>query len=177
MKYRPSKDSLTDAWHLNVNDRIHYFHLRAKENSPDLAPGVAHLYTDDLLTFTECADILPVLSEEEYPQDCEPKYTGCAYTHPDGTHYIYYTMRNKQLAQKIGVTLSKDLENFELYEGNPVLVPDSDIFFYGDGKQYRRSSCRCQCGRKLYGCGCDHASGMAPLPQYVADRLEGRRPL
>ena len=135
MKHRSTEGAMTDAWHLNHNDRIHYFHLKTDEQFKNL-PGVGHLYTDDLLTFTVCDDILPILPEDQYPEDCLAKYTGCAFTSPDGIHHIYYTMRNKYEAQKIGLCMSDDLETFRLYDNNPVLVPDSKVFFYGDGKQY-----------------------------------------
>lgn len=135
MKFRSPEGIMTDAWHLNHNDRIHYFHLKTDEQFKNL-PSVGHLYTDDLLTFTVCDDILPILPEEEYPEDCLPKYTGCAFTSPCGMHYIYYTMRNRYEAQKIGLCMSKDLKVFHIYDKNPVLVPDSKMFFYGDGKQY-----------------------------------------
>ena len=48
----------------------------------------------------------------------------------NGIHYVYYTMRNRYESQKIGVALTKDLENFMLYENNPVLVPDKNVFAY-----------------------------------------------
>lgn len=136
MKHRSTEGMMTDAWHLNHNDRIHYFHLKTTEDQSANLPSVGHLYTDDLLNFTVCDDILPVLPKEQYPEDCLPKYTGCAFTSPEGVHHIYYTMRNKYEAQKIGVALSEDLQTFRLCDNNPVLVPGSEIFFYGDGMQY-----------------------------------------
>ena len=136
MKFRSPEGVMTDAWHLNHNDRIHYFHLKTTDDQSELLPSVGHCYTDDLLHFTVCDDILPQLPKEEYPEDCLQKYTGCAITSKDGTHYIYYTMRNENEAQKIGVALTKDLENFTLCQKNPVLVPDSEIFYYGDGSGY-----------------------------------------
>ena len=135
MKFRSPEGIMTDAWHLNDHDRIHYFHLKMDEQFKNL-PSVGHLYTDDLLTFTKCDDILPVLPREQYPEDCLAKWTGCAITAQDGVHYIYYTMRNAFEAQKIGLCTSRDLKRFDLYEKNPVLTPDSSVFFYGDGKQY-----------------------------------------
>jgi len=136
MKHRSTEGMMTDAWHLNHKDRIHYFHLKTTIDQSGYIPSVGHLYTDDLLTFTVCEDILHILPKEQYPEDCLPKYTGCAFTSPEGIHHIYYTMRNSNEAQKIGLTLSEDLESFHLYENNPVLVPDPEVFFYGDGKQY-----------------------------------------
>ncbi len=135
MKFRSPEGIMTDAWHLNDHDRIHYFHLKIDEQFKNL-PSVGHVYTDDLLTFTKCDDILPNLPKEEYPEDCLAKWTGCAITAPNGVHYIYYTMRNANEAQKIGLCTSRDLKKFDLYEKNPVLVPDGGVFSYGDGTQY-----------------------------------------
>lgn len=139
MKYKGKDYQMCDAWFLNVQDRIHSFNLKLAGSTDNLS--VAHSYTDDLLHFINCADILEPLKNDNLPQDYLDKWTGCGYTAPDGTHYIYYTMRNKYESQKIGVALSKDLENFELYSGNPVLVPDKNIFDYS-GSDGIKEDCR-----------------------------------
>lgn len=139
MKYKGKDYEMCDAWFLNVNDRIHSFNLKLPGSTEDLS--VAHSYTDDLLNFHRCDDILQPLKNETLPEDYLDKWTGCGYTAPDGTHYIYYTMRNKYESQKIGVAFSKDLENFEIYKNNPVLVPDKNVFWY-TGKEGIKEDCR-----------------------------------
>lgn len=125
MKYKYTGQScqMCDAWYLNVEERIHVFNLRLPEGY-----SVGHAYTDDLLSFNICDDILPVLPEKDFPEDCLSKYTGCAITGKDGLHYIYYTMRNSEGRQQIGLATSKDLKNFALHENNPVLFPDEAVF-------------------------------------------------
>lgn len=139
MKYKGKDYEMCDAWFLNVNDRIHSFNLKLPGSTNDLS--VAHSYTDDLLNFYRCDDILKPLKDESLPEDYLDRWTGCGYTAPDGMHYIYYTMRNKYESQKIGVALSKDLENFEIYKNNPVLVPNKNIFAY-TGKDGIKEDCR-----------------------------------
>lgn len=129
---------MCDGWYLNVNDRIHAFNLKLFGSTDNLS--IAHAYTDDLLHFHICEDILPPLKNEELPEDYLDKWTGCAYTAPNGTHYIYYTMRNKKESQKIGLALSEDLKNFRLCPNNPVLVPDKKIFAYTGDKD--KEDCR-----------------------------------
>lgn len=139
MKYKGKDYQMCDAWYLNVNERIHTFNLKMAGSTDNLS--IAHSYTDDLLHFYSCADILEPLKSDELPEDYLDKWTGCGFTSPDGTHYIYYTMRNKSESQKIGVAITKDLENFEIYEKNPVLVPDKNIFAYS-GNDRVKEDCR-----------------------------------
>lgn len=139
MKYKGKDYQMCDAWFLNVNDRIHSFNLKLPGSTEDMS--VAHSYTDDLLNFYSCSNILYPLKSDALPDDYLDKWTGCGYTAPDGTHYIYYTMRNKYESQKIGVAMTRDLENFSLYEKNPVLVPDKNVFDY-TGKEGIKEDCR-----------------------------------
>ncbi len=136
MKYKGKDFNMWDAWYLNVGEVVHAFHLKSQ-------PGewnVGHVYTRDLLHFNKCEDILKPLGDKN-PQDCLGKFTGCAYTdRKTGRHYVYYTMRNKIGSEKIGAAYTDDLVDFELYEKNPVLVPDGDVF-YLPGED-RKTDCR-----------------------------------
>ncbi len=125
MKYKGNDYNMWDAWYMNVKGRVHGFHLKAQ----DSLWNVGHVVTDDLLHFTKCEDILKPLDEKTHPDDCLGKYTGCAYyDEKSGRAYVYYTMRDKNCSEKIGVAISEDLENFIEYKGNPVLEIDKSIF-------------------------------------------------
>lgn len=117
--------SIGDTWGLAVDDVLHEFYLK---NGIGETAGMGHVYTKDMLHYTACEDILFPLSKEDSTEDCLQRWTGCAMTGKDGRHYIFYTMRNIGRDQKIGVSISEDMEHFELYEGNPVLVPDPAVF-------------------------------------------------
>ncbi len=125
-----------DMWSLVVDDTLHGFHLKWGLGED---ASVGHIYSDDLLHYTACEDILHPLSKEAYPDDCLMKWTGCCMNGKDGLHYIYYTMRNENGDEKIGVSISEDMHNFKLYEGNPVLVPNSEIF---ETKFNKKVDCR-----------------------------------
>lgn len=136
MKYKGTYFNMWDTWYLNVNNVIHGFHLKSHSGENW---NVGHVYTDDLLHWKRMRDVLEALPEEQYPEDCLGKYTGCA-VEKDGTYYLYYTMRNKMKSEKIGLALSEDLEHFTEYEHNPVLVPDPSLFIvYGKEK---KTDCR-----------------------------------
>lgn len=124
MKYKGTYFNMWDAWYVNDNDTVHAFHLKehAGENW-----NVGHIYTKDLLHFKPMRDILETLPEEKYPDDCLGKFTGCAVM-KDGVCYLYYTMRDKNRSEKIGLATSTDMEHFSEYEHNPVLVPDKKLF-------------------------------------------------
>lgn len=123
MKYKGTYFNMWDTWYMNVNDRIHAFHL--KNHPGDW--NVGHIYTDDLLHFKKMRDVLEPLPEEQYPDDCIGKFTGCA-IEKDGTYYLYYTMRDRVGSQKIGLATSNDLEHFTEYEHNPVFDLDEELF-------------------------------------------------
>lgn len=139
MKYKGYDYQMCDAWFLNDNDRIHIFNLKLPGSTENLS--VAHSYTDDLVHFNKCSDILNPLYNDDLPDDYLDKWTGCGYTSPEGLHYIYYTMRNKYESQKIGVAMTRDFENYELYSKNPILVPDKNIFCYS-GNNGIKEDCR-----------------------------------
>lgn len=131
MKYKGKDFNMWDAWFLNVDGRVHAFHLKGSEDLKKVGTkwSLGHLYTDDLLHFHVCGDVLPPLDEETYPEDCLGKFTGCAVTNPKtGEHYIYYTMRNRAESEKIGLAVTKDMLEFNVFPDNPVLTPDPDIF-------------------------------------------------
>ncbi len=124
MKYKGSYFNMWDAWFLNDHETIHAFHLKAHDGENW---NVGHVYTEDLLHFKKMCDVLETLPEEKYPDDCLGKFTGCA-VEKDGVYYLFYTMRDRIRSEKIGLAISHDLEHFEEYEHNPVLVPDENIF-------------------------------------------------
>ena len=128
--------SIGDTWGLVVDDVLHGFHLK---NGIGETAGMGHVYTKDLLHYTACEDILFPSSKEEDPEDCMQKWTGCTMKGKDGRYYNFYTMRNAGRDQKIGVSISEDMEHFEPYEGNPILVPDQNVF---DTTFNRNMDCR-----------------------------------
>ena len=103
MKFKGNGFNMWDVWYVNVEGTVHAFHLKSQ-------PGkwnVGHLKTKDLLHFEKCEDVLHPLDEEKYPDDCLGKYTGCAYyNEKDKKIYLYYTMRNKNASEKIGLAIS-----------------------------------------------------------------------
>lgn len=124
MKYKGTYFDMADTWYLNVGESVHGFHL--KWNLGDNY-NVGHVQTSDMLHFHTLPDILDPLPEEEYPDDCRGKFTGCA-IEKDGTYYVYYTMRDRVCSEKIGLATSTDLIHFHEYEHNPVLTPDPKLF-------------------------------------------------
>lgn len=136
MKYKGTYFNMWDAWYLNTNNTVHAFHLKshAGENW-----NIGHIYTDDLLHFKKMRDVLETLPEEQYPDDCLGKYTGCA-VEKDGVYYLYYTMRDRFKSEKIGLATSHDLENFTEYENNPVFDLDKDLFIVREKGQ--KTDCR-----------------------------------
>ena len=128
VKYRGKNQVMWDAWFLPVGDEVHAFHLQMPVQDPEhpaeITWNVGHIRTRDLLHWEACPDILPPLGDAN-EQDYGCKFTGCAYTAPDGEHLVYYTMRDKAKGnQRIGVARSRDLVTFEPDAGNPVLEPD-----------------------------------------------------
>lgn len=124
MKYKGSYFDMWDTWYLNVNDTIHAFHLKSHAGEDW---NIGHIKSDDMLHFKKLRDVLEPLPEEEYPDDCLGKFTGCA-VEKDGIYYLFYTMRDRYRSEKIGLATSTDLKYFKEYENNPVLVPDKTIF-------------------------------------------------
>lgn len=126
MKYKGRDYQMWDAWFLAADDAVHAFHLKDRGSAG--AP-VGHAVSRDLLHWEPLPDILYPQDEVLHPDDCLQKYTGCAATDPQtGEHYVYYTMRDKVTSEKIGVARTRDLRQFTLYEGNPVLTPDPALF-------------------------------------------------
>lgn len=124
MRYKGSYYNISDTWYLNVNNTVHAFHLKLHDGENW---NIGHIKTNDLLHFKRMRDVLETLPEEQYPDDCLGKFTGCA-VEKDGLYYLYYTMRDKYRSEKIGLAISDDLEHFTEYEHNPVLTPDDNIF-------------------------------------------------
>ncbi len=136
MKYKGTYFDMWDTWYLNVNDTVHGFHLKAHSGENW---NVGHVYTKDLLHFYKMRDVLETLPEDMYPDDCLGKYTGCA-VEKDGKYYLYYTMRDINKSEKIGLAISDDLEHFTEYKNNPVLVPDEELFVVR--KKGEKTDCR-----------------------------------
>jgi len=139
MKYHAEQTKMWDAWFLNVNGQIHAFHLQMPLKDCTLpyeeAWSVGHAVSDDLLHWKQCPNVLPPLMDDNNQKDFGFKFTGCSYQEKD-KYYLYYTMRDKATtSQRIGVALSNDLYNWELYSKNPVIEPDPRVFIgYEDRK-------------------------------------------
>ena len=128
MKYKGRNDWIFgDMWGLVVDGVFHGIHIKWSKTGEETPLG--HVTSKDLLHFTACDDILYPLPESEYPMDCLMKFTGCCMTAKNGLHYIYYTMRTSNADEKIALAVSKDMKTFELYDKNPVLEVDENIFF------------------------------------------------
>lgn len=126
MKYKGKDDwILGDTWGLVADGKFHGIHIKWSNQETPLG----HIVSSDLLHYEFVDDVFHPLPEDKYPQDCLMKYTGCAITGKDKKHYIYYTMRNKNADEKIAVAFSDDMKDFVLYDKNPVLEPDENIFY------------------------------------------------
>lgn len=138
MKYKGIDFDMWDAWYMNANSEIHGFHLKLQPEEW----SVGHIKTKDLLHFEKCNDVLFPRDEEKYPDDCLGKYTGCAYyNEKDKKAYLFYTMRNKNASEKIGLAISEDMENYIEYENNPVLELDTNVLLRGT-KFGKEDDCR-----------------------------------
>ena len=130
MRYHGKDFDMHDAWFLNVDGVLHAFHLRNyRPGTEHIEWPVGHVVSRDLLHFEAMPDILPPLLDSQNPMDFGGKFTGCCYTDPsDGSHLVYYTMRdNQRTSQRFGACRSDDMEHFTLCPENPVLEPDSNI--------------------------------------------------
>ncbi len=128
--------TIHDGWYLNVNETIHGFHLQEPE---EWDTPIAHIVSEDLLHWRRLRDVLHPDSEQDYPLDCRSRYTGSAVMKPaeqpgaPDQCLLFYTMRdNVKTHQRIGLAISTDMENFTLYEGNPVIVPDPALMINPD---------------------------------------------
>jgi beta-fructofuranosidase len=130
MKYRGIETNMWDAWFININGRVHAFHLQLPGSGNSLPEdekhAVGHIYSDDLIHWTRCPSILYPLNEID-EKDYQQKFTGCA-AEIEGKYLIFYTMRDKERGnQRIGVAISHDMVSFELYTNNPVIEPDDKL--------------------------------------------------
>ena len=146
MKYRPNGMMMWDTWCINVNGKVHAFHLNfLVPNSPFTAEDAAcmgHAISTDLLNWDECERILPP-NHEKNPIDSEQKWTGSV-VEKDNQFYLFYTMRDSNNNQRIGLAISDNLVDFKEYEGNPVLVPDKDYFLSYDMKKRWTNTTDCR---------------------------------
>lgn len=132
MKYHAQYTNMWDAWFLNVDGKTHAFHLQIPEKDCPLTYedmwSFGHAVSDDLLHWSQCPNVLPPLRNDDNTKDYHFKFTGCA-AEKDGKYYLFYTMRDKEgTNQRIGVAISDDAYNWTLYDKNPVIEPDPDIF-------------------------------------------------
>lgn len=130
-KYHSRHIPIWDGWFVNDNGRLHMFHLQ--DPRPDCpipfeeSRSVGHAVSDDGLHWEQQKSVLPPLGDDSLPLDYHFKFTGCA-VKKDDVCYLFYTMRDKELAsQRIGVSTSTDMVNWDIYPGNPVIVPDDRI--------------------------------------------------
>jgi beta-fructofuranosidase len=126
--YYPDGMSMWDTWGIAHNGVAHLFYLQfyGKDSSrdPGDADWLGHATSSDLLRWTE-RPLAIGPGPAGGPEDMQP-WTGSLVEHA-GTFYFYYTMRSsvdQGFGQKIGLALSEDLEHWERYPDNPVLVPD-----------------------------------------------------
>ena len=131
IRYSPDGYNMWDSWYVEKDGEVHLIHLKALaagmdyDDAKEKQRGYGHAVSTDLLHWTEKEDILE-LEGSRNPLDRDFRYTGCTVEH-EGTYYTFYTMRKGQ-GQRIGVAASKDMYEWEEYEGNPVLVPDEEWF-------------------------------------------------
>jgi beta-fructofuranosidase len=126
--YYPDGMSMWDTWGLTHNGLAHMFYLQFygqdSTRDPADADWLGHATSPDLLHWTE-RPLAIGPGPAGGPEDMQP-WTGSLVEHA-GTFYFYYTMRSSVdggYGQKIGLATSQDLEHWERYPGNPVLVPD-----------------------------------------------------
>ena len=91
MRYQADGTQMWDGWFLNVEDRVHLFHMQVPPAKGTVLPerehqAVGHAYTDDLVHWTQCPRLLHPLYDEA-PMDYHQKFTGCA-AQKDGTYYV-----------------------------------------------------------------------------------------
>lgn len=120
-----------DTWYCKRNgtDEVHAFYLQ--ELRPDStrtrfeADSLGHAVSYNLLDWEELPSAISP-AQTGKPGDLT-SWTGSTIEH-NGKYYMYYTIRSsadKAKIQMIGLAVSDDLLNWEKFEGNPVLTPDS----------------------------------------------------
>ena len=136
-----------DAWFLEVEGVWHQFQLCGPApwdldkpwpplNQPDRPPlpaveqGLCHSVSKDLITWEDRGVILTAGPPGSW--DDGKIYTGNVVKHGD-TVYVFYTGIREfpqpgEMMAQIGFATSKDLEHWEKYAGNPVLIPDGIIY-------------------------------------------------
>ncbi|MFC4767975.1 hypothetical protein [Effusibacillus consociatus] len=133
--YQPKGKFLWDFWVYEENGEYHLFYLQAPLH-PDphtrhRNSSVGHAVSKDLIHWQEKGTVLTA-SEDDKAWDSVSIWTGCT-VKKDDTYYMFYTARSKQdvaeggyvgHTQRIGVATSKDLHQWEKYQGNPVLTAD-----------------------------------------------------
>ena len=136
--YRPRGMSMWDPWYIQHQGAVHMFYLQRLAKGSDRPQPeedwLGHASSPDLIHWTEHALALPP-GEPGALDDLQP-WTGCVVEHA-GRFYHFYTMRAKAdlgfgASQRIGLALSDDLEHWERYSGNPVIVPDSRWYYSHD---------------------------------------------
>ncbi len=130
--YFPEEMSMWDSWGIEHNRIAHIIYLQfyGKDLTRNLtdADWLGHATSPDLLRWTE-KPLAFGPGPAGGPDDMQP-WTGCVVKN-DGKFYLFYTMRSTidhGGGQKIGLALSDDLEHWERFPGNPVIVPDNRYY-------------------------------------------------
>ena len=121
-----------DTWAISHQGAAHMFYLqfygKNSTRRPEDANWLGHAVSTDLLHWSE-KPLAIGPGPDGGLEDMQP-WTGCVVAQA-GKFYFFYTMRSKSdqgYGQKIGLATSPDLEHWERYPGNPVIVPDDRYY-------------------------------------------------
>ncbi|MBQ7398124.1 MAG: hypothetical protein IJW09_04785 [Clostridia bacterium] len=128
-KYSDASAVTWDAWFVNRDNATHAFYLQngplTRQDDPRAGWAIGHAVTENGMDWTALPSVLPPRLDPDDPQDFHSKFTGCAVNHDD-VCYLFYTMRDRERGnQRIGVAISHDWVQFEPWEGNPVIVNET----------------------------------------------------
>lgn len=123
-----------DFWLAKDGPDFHIYYLHAPRALVD--PGerhwhatIGHAVSSDLTQWEILPDAIKP-SVEDNSWDNYTTWTGSVIKHR-GLWYMFYTGGNRQekgLIQRIGLAISKDLINWNKYDGNPVLLSDPERY-------------------------------------------------
>jgi len=129
MFYSPVNKYLWDFWIIKSKKYYQLFYLQAPRNLPSPNDrhefaSIGHAVSPDLFTWTEKGTVLTKGPKGNW--DDTSLWTGSTIK-KDDLFYMFYTSRSSQenrKIQRIGVAISKDLEHWEKYKGNPIIEAD-----------------------------------------------------